>query len=324
MAEGTMIQQGSFTADGKSKTLKIRSDVDKLVIENVTQWENTNNGYGFRYTWYRDMGTTALMEYHPAGDHTSAVNITSSAVTLIDSSSYSGGSWIAVTGGTDATRPVYTVASTTGLVAGNIVRLKNTEHTNLDGLDFSVDDIDNAGTNFRLANTLATAPGIAATTGHYKLVAPNIETYRMFTPKTNKIANISQAANGVVTTLVDHGYAIGQKVKIHIPSDYEMIELDGVEANITAVTDSTFTIDVDTSGYTAFAFPTYTSTPFVYAEVVPVGDAKNTAVMYNSPGKFYNQGYIGVVLTGGTTGPAGNNNDVVRWTAYKSTRLDDE
>jgi len=324
MADGTILQQGSFTADGNNKTLKLRSDVDKLVIENQTQWAASNNGYGFRYTWYRDMGTTALMEYHPAGDHTSAVNTSASAVTLIDSSTYSGGSWIAVTGGTNAVGAVYSTGDTSGLSNGAIVRLKGTDQTNLNGIDFSIDDL-SANTSFALANDLGTAPGITAgASGYYKLVAPNIETYRLFTPKNNNLADISNAASGVVTTLVDHGYAIGQKVKFHIPSNYGMIELDGVEANITAVTDSTFTINIDTSGYTAFTFPVYTATPFNYATVVPVGDAKNTSVTYNNPSRFFNQGYIGVVLTGGTTGPAGNSSDVVRWTAYKSVRLDDE
>jgi len=318
MADGTLIQKGSFTADGNNKTLKIRSDVDKLVIENQTQWAASNNGYGFRYTWYKDMGTSALMEFHPAADHTSAVNTSAAAITLINSSTYAGGSWVAMTAGTNAVGPQYSTASTAGLATGSIVRIKSTDQTNLNGLDFSIDSIV-ANTTFDLANNLATAPGkVAGAAGSYKLVAPNVETYSMFTPSNRNIANISKAASGVVTTLVDHGYSVGQKVKFHIPADYKMIELDSVEANITAVTASTFTIDIDTSGYTAFVFPTYDKTPFVYADVVPVGDAKNTAVMYNNPSKFYNQGYIGVILTSGTASPAGNLNDVIRWTAYKS------
>ena len=322
MAFDSILQTGSFTADGNNKTLKIRSDVDKIVIENQSQWIATNNGYGFRYTWYRDMGTTALMEYHPAGDHTSAVNSTASAIELIDSSNYSLGSVVATTAGTDATQPVYSTGDTSGLANGSIVRLISTNHNNLNGLDFSIDTLV-ANTSFRLANTLATAPGRIAGTGSYRLVAPNVEIYNLFQPSGRNIANITQAASAVVTTLVDHAYAVGQKVKFSIPSEAGMTELDGIEGNITAISTSTFTVDVDTSAMSAFTFPVYTDVPCQIPSCVPVGDAKST-VNQTAPSKFYNQGFIGVVLTGGTTGPGGNNTDVVRWTAYKVERIDDE
>ena len=322
MSVDSILQTGSFTADGNNKTLKIRSDVDKMVIENITEWAATDNGYGFRYTWYRDMGTTMLMEYHPAGDHTSAVNTTASAIELIDSSNYALGSVINVTAGTDVVQPVYTV-TTTGIIAGTIVRLISTDHNNLNGLDFTVDDIDNGGTNFRLANALATAPGQIANTGTYRVVAPNIEVYNLFQPTNRNIAKITAVTNAVVTTLVDHGYSVGQQVKFSIPSESGMIELDGLTGNITAITAGTFTVDVDTSAMTAFTFPVYGDVPCQIPNVVPVGDAKSS-VSQTAPSKFYNQGYIGVVLTGGTTKPGGSNNDVVRWTAYKVERTDDE
>ena len=322
MSVDSILQTGSFTADGNNKTLKIRSDVDRIIIENVTEWAASNNGHGFRYTWYRDMGTTMLMEYHPAADHTSAVNTTTTAIELIDTSDYALGAKVATTAGTNATQPVYDTGDTTGFADGTIVRLVSTDQTNLNGLDFSIDTII-ANTSFRLANTLATAPGIAAGTGHYRLVAPNVEVYRMFQPSNRNIANITAAASAVVTTLVDHAYAIGQKVKFSIGSEAGMIELDGVEGNITAISTSTFTVDVDTSAMSAFTFPIYTDVPCQIPSCVPVGDGKSS-VSQTAPSAFLNQGYIGVVLTGGTTKPAGSNNDVIRWTAYKVERIDDE
>lgn len=326
MSVDSILQTGSFTqTTGKNKTLKIRSDVDKIVIENETQWAASNNGYGFRYTWYRDMGTTMLMEFHPAADHTSAVNTTTSAIELIDTSDYALGASYATTDGTDATRPVYSTGTTTGLANGAIVRVFSGLQTNLNGLDFSIDDL-NAGADFRLANTLATTPGLAAGAGTYRMVAPNIEVYRMFTPSNRNIANITAAASAVVTTLVDHGYAIGQQVKFSINSEAGMIELDGVTGNITAISTSTFTVDVDTTAMTAFKFPLPGDTPCQMPSVVPVGDAKSS-VSQTAPSAFLNQGYIGVVLTAGTTGPAGNDagsGDVIRWTAYKVEHIDDE
>jgi len=313
-----IVQQGKFTSDGTAKTLKIRSGIDWLKIVNYTQHAAANNGYGVEFFWQLGMGTTSIMKYRPAGDQTVASITQAASIQIVDSSSYATGAREAVTAGTNATQPVYSTADTTGLLDGGIVRLDNSDQTNLNGLDFSVDTV-NANTNFRLANILGTAPGIVAgAAGFYKVVAPNIEIYRMFTPSNRNIASITLADSAVVTTLVDHGYAIGQRVKFSVPALYGMVQLDGLTGNITAVTDSTFTIDVDSTAFTAFTFPVYTSTPFVHASVVPLGDNPGYAGYMTRPGAFYNQGYTGVVLAGGTTGPAGNNDDVVYWMAGKS------
>lgn len=322
MAYDSIIQTGSFTSDGTNKTLKIRSDVDKMVLENVTQWAASNNGYGYRYTWYRALGTTALMEYHPAGDHTAAVDTTLAAVELVDSSDYALGAAVATTAGTNITKPEYLTGDTTGLANGSIVRLISTDQSNLNGLDFTIDSL-SANTSFELANTLATAPGIIAGAGFYRNVAPNLEIYSLFAPAGRNVANISTAASAVVTTLVDHGYAIGQQVKFSVDADSGMTQINGVTGNITAITDGTFTVDVDTTAMTAFTFPIYTDVPCQIPSCVPVGDAKST-VSETSPSKFFNQGFIGVILTGGTTWPGGSNNDVIKWTAFKAVSIDDE
>jgi len=321
MNDNVTIQQGSFTSDGSAKTLKVRSGIDWIKVVNFTQSAATNNGYGFEYFWQYGMGTTSVMKYHPAGDHTVAVNTSANSLQVIDTSNYALGANVAVTGGTNVTQPVYSTASTSGMSDGSIVRINSTNHDNINGLDFSVDTVV-SNTSFRLANTLATAPGrIAGANGYYRVVAPNIEIYRMFTPTNRNISNITQATSAVVTTLVDHGYAVGQRVKFHIPDDNGMVQLDGVTANITAVTDSTFTVDVDTSAFTAFVFPTYLLSPFTPASVVPIGDNPGYSGYMTAPGKFDNQSYVGVVLNAGTTAPAGNNNDVIYWCAGKSETI---
>ena len=319
-----IIQQGSFTADGSAKTIKLRSDVDWFKIVNFTQSDAANNGYGVEYFWQYGMGTSMVIKYHPAGDQTMAVDVATSAIQVIDSTNYALGAQTAVTGGTDVPTPVYLTGDThtTSAVNGTIVRLTGTNHDNLNGLDFSIDAV-TLDTEFRLANTLATAPGrIAGASGFYRVVAPNIEVYNMFTPSNRLISDISAAANGLVTTLVDHGYKVGQRVQFNVPAGNGMIELNGVTANITAITASTFTIDINTSTYTAFTFPVYTAVPFTPASVVPVGDNPGYASHMLAPGAFYNQGYVGVVLTAGTAQPAGNSSDVIYWMAGASNRLD--
>lgn len=317
MAYDSIIQTGSFSADGNNKTLKLRSDVDKLVIENQTEWSATNNGAGFRYTWYRSLGTTALMEYHPAADHTVAVDTSTNAITLVDMGDTSIGAARAVTAGTNVTQPVFDTGTTTDLHTGTIVRVTGTDQINLNGLDFSISNVV-AGTSFKLENTLATAPGIVAgANGYYRIVAQTPGDYSLFTSTNRNIANITQAASAVVTTLVDHDFVVGQRIKFAIPSGYGMSELDGLTGAVTAIATSTFTVDIDSTGFTAFKFPTYTEGPYRLAVALPIGDAKSS-VSQNTPGKFSNQGYIGVVLSSGATSPAGSLNDDITWTAYKA------
>ena len=325
-----IIQQGSFTADGNAKTLKIRSDVDWIQIVNETQHAAANNGYGVEYYWQRGMGTSSVMKYRPAGDQTLASNVSANSIMLIDSSNFAVGTRYAVTAGSNATRPVYTTANTGTMLTGDtdsIVRLDNTDQTNLNGLDFTVDAV-TTDTTFRLANTIATAPGVVAgAAGYFKVIAPNLEIYRMFTPSNRIIGNVTAAASAVVTTLVDHGYAVGQRVKFHVPATYGMTQLDGLTGNITAVAagpPNTFTVDIDSTAFTAFNFPLPGIVPFRYANVVPVGDNPGYASHITCPGLFYNQGFIGVILVGGTTDPGGNAGDKIYWLAGKSEMITTE
>ena len=322
MSNGTLIQQGSFTGTGNNYTLKLRSGFDWLEITNFTQCDAANNGYGVKYYWQYGMGTKCLMDYHPAGDQTLAVDAVTNAVEMIDLSTYTGGAWSAVTAGTNATQPVYTIASSAGLTTGCVVRMKSTTQTNINGLDFTVYDIDNGGTNMKMQNVLATAPGIVAgAAGYYKLLAPNIETYKMFTPSLRVISKIdvTAATAPIITTLVDHNFTVGQRVRFKVPSDFGMIELTDKTAIITAVSTSTFTIDFDTTGYTAFAFATYASSPLDYPTVVQAGESRTYINSFDDA--TTNQGYTGVILTGGTAHPGGNNTDVIYWRAGKSFRV---
>lgn len=318
-----IILQGGFTADGAAKTLKLRSDIDWIEVYNLTNTLGTDQDHGYKYYWQRGMGTFALTQYHPAADETQAITYTESSFDLIDTSAYELGAATAVTGGTDATRPVYSTASTAGLAAGSIVRVYDTNHNTIDGLDFSIDTLI-ANTSFRLANTLATAPGVIAGAGFYRLVAPNVEIYSMFTPSNRNIANITAAASAVVTTLVDHGYLVGMAVKFKVDSDSGMTQINGLTGNITAVTTSTFTVDINSTAFTAFKFPLPAVAPYTPASVVVVGDEHGSAVDQQAVGRMKNQAYIGMVLQPGDLFPAGANNDVIKWRAGKSFSVDNE
>ena len=321
MADGTIMLQGGFTADGSAKTLKLRSDIDWIEITNLTNMAATRNGDGCKYYWQKGMGAAAIVDYHPAADHTIAVTVTDDALDVVDTSNYDLGASVAVTAGTDATRPVYATGDTSGLTNGSIVRVFSTDHETLNGVDFTIDSL-TENTSFRLANTLATAPGIIAGAGTYRLVAPNVEIYSMFTPSNRNIADISVASSAVVTTLVDHNYSVGQAVTFRVNEAHGMTQINKLVGNITAVTTSTFTVDIDSSGFTAFKYPEAADSPVVHATVVVVGDQPGSTNDQLAVGKMYNQSYIGVVLQPGAALPAGIAGNVIKWRAGKSFSVD--
>ncbi len=323
------ILQGSFTSTGNNYTLNIETDFDWLEITNYTQsiaQPGGGNTTAVKHYWQHGMPAGLCLATTKTGASDALLGAVSVAgsIAKIDSTQLALGAPVSVTAGTNATRPVFSTGTTTGLQTGTIVRVTGCDQANLNGKDFSIDSVV-ASTSFRLANALATVPGVVAgANGSYRIVAPDIATYNLFYPSSRMIANITQAASAVVTTLVDHPYKVGQTVRFNVGPEYSMTQIDGMLGTITAVTTSTFTVNIDTTAFTAFTFPTYLYTKFTAAAVVPVGDIYTGSNICS----LANQGYRGVILGGGlaavgatANGPAGVLGDVIYWRAGKSTNM---
>lgn len=90
-----------------------------------------------------------------------------------------------------------------------------------------------------------------------------------FQPRRREISAVTNALNSVFTTTEDHGYELGQLVRVIVPKEYGMT-IDYVEATIVALpADDQFTTDLDTSALATFVAP---SAPpaFTSAQVVPI------------------------------------------------------
>jgi hypothetical protein len=138
-----------------------------------------------------------------------------------------------------------------------------------------------------------------------------------------------------VTLSVTHGYTVGQQISFVIPTvtalAFGMTELDGTEATIVAIGQAdvngftnTITVDVDTTGFTAFAFPLTTDPGFTPAQVIPVGENTATALNYGQnilADATVNTGNIGIQLMAGAASPAGSQGDVIYWVAGKSVNV---
>lgn len=318
MANNTILQQGSFTSTGSAQTLQIRSGVDWIKTYNYTKIaaNAATTGYEFYFQFGMPQGGGLEWQSNGAGTAINLIAIAAGAgFTTVDSSVNVPGASVAITAGTNAVQPVYSTASTAGLFAGDVVRVTNlTGQQNLAGYDFTIDTIV-ANTSFRVANTLANAPGAVATAGFYRRIPFN----PLYYPTRRFIVNITRAAQAVVTTSVNHGYVPGMSVRLSVSPAFGMTQADGLLVNITAVTAGTFTVNLDSTAFTAFAIPAAAAVPFTPASCVPVGEETDE---FSNPNLLddatVNTGYIGVVLAAGTNSPAGVANDVIYWVAGKS------
>jgi hypothetical protein len=367
--DGTILGQGSFIVPATviPQVVAIPSNADWMRVWNYTQVGTagaaTPNSAGYDFFWQRGMPAGAATVRYKTVTTNAGVDdlILSGGFTLWDPSGQSAGALPLMgnpvnitTSTTNATRPVVTVSTTTGVSVGTIVRLAGTTLPSINGIDFYVGAV-TSGVSFTLltaGSALANNPGTANSlvAGNYTIVNYNA----LYYPRKRYITNITKATNAVVTTSVPHGMTPGQEIRIHIPvlitagAAVGMTQIDNAQATILTVTDDlTFTINIDTSGYSTFAWPTTAQSPSSFPQMVPFGEDTATALvstgnMVPSIGGLQihgtqtgiladstvNTGYLGMLLGTGAagvvlgtaiTGPAGTTAaDVVYWIAGKA------
>jgi len=316
---GTIIQQGYFTSDGTAKTLDIRSDVDWMEVINYTQMATQQTpGRGVKFEWYSGFSDGAGIEFTKAdgADTLQGEVITSGGFTRVDTSDQTPGTLNStITAISTAATPVVTNSGTNGLSAGDVVRIINvTNAQQLGGIDFTVGNSTLSSTTFSLDYMAQLA--LAGTSGSWRKISFQPQFY----PRRRTISAITQATSAVITLTVTHGFTAGQAVRINVPSAYGMVEMDGLLGNITAVStaNNTITVDIDSSAFTAFAFPATAGVPFTLAEVVPVGETANSTYANTLDDATDNVSLIGMELGAGIDGPAGSSSDVIYWKAGKS------
>ena len=328
--DNTIIQQGKFTSDGANKTIQLRSDVDWMAVYNYTQSVNgTGSGQVVAAYWQRGLASGYAFAQTKTATTLATINtvLTSGGFTLVDSSLQTPGTLNAtITAVSNAAIPVVSNSGTNGLVAGDVVRIINVAGAQqLGGIDFTV------GYNTLTSGTFSLdymAQIVAGTTGSWRKISFN----PIFYPRRRVITKITKASSAVVTLSVTHGYKVGQAVRFQVPADFGMVEMNGLLGTITAIDTTTtsgnsITVDIDSSAFTTFAWPTTSSVAFTPAEVIPVGEdtaeALADAVDILSDATN-NESYIGMVLGGGASGPAGAASDVIYWRAGKSFSVDNQ
>ena len=152
----------------------------------------------------------------------------------------------------------------------------------------------------------------------------------LFYPQRAFITGMTAANPIVVTTSTNHGYTVGQQVRLHVPAVFGMVQANNLQGVITAVTATTFTIgSIDSSAFTAFAWPAVTSLPFTQPYVTPVGSGPSVVA---TPPYYYDdklddatvnigfQGFnigAGLLLTSTNAVIGVTASDILSWTAWR-------
>ncbi len=111
---------------------------------------------------------------------------------------------------------------------------------------------------------------------------------------------------------VTHGYNTGEIISLRCTPAFGMSEVNNLQGQILAIdtTLNTVTVDINTTSFTAFAFPTsaIAGGGITFPQTVPVGDFDVLT------GAINNQAFIGLRLGLDVVGVA---DDVVHWVATK-------
>lgn len=280
------IVSGTFTSDGTATNIVLPSGYNKFELTNITDIGSTAANTNVMKAFGTSAMSAGSAYYTPktsgAATNGTEATITSGGFTFVaDSATQAIGSSVVVTSVTAANPAVVATGTTTGLVAStSVVRIYNeTAMQQISSMDFTVGTI-SAGVSFQLKYLDASGFAAAGTTGSYRIINATDRFY----PRRRFITKISKATSAVITLSVTHGYTAGQAVRIYVPSAFGMTEMNGLLGNITAIstTNNTITVDIDSSSFSTFAFPTSATAAagVSFPIVVPVGETAINSVTF--------------------------------------------
>lgn len=247
---------------------------DWVIVKNITNWGDTTAITALESEWFSSMaqGSYIGMSQTITTDALATTSGTSGGFTFVDQTNPPTYAKVAITA-VNGTTFVVSTATTTGISVGDFVRLINVVSAHeVSGILFQVTAV-SAGVSITLgmAATAATAGWTIAngTTGFYQKVYPGF----MY-PSLRQVLYITQATQAKVYFGRPNDFTPGELVDFQIPTAYGMTQLSNLTATpragitgnppgaarvlqtINSATESSIVIDYDTTGFTAFAYPT--------------------------------------------------------------------
>jgi len=333
----TIVSQGTFTqpATAVNQVIPLPSGADYFVTTNLTQMATTQGtGRVVRGEWFGG-GLTAVNDglRWKKTNSTSAINIDNFST----STASNGFTYVtsfpapqAALTGTTITQANGAVASVTNTYSeGDTVIIYNAVGMQqISGMTFTISSV--SGSAFTLLGLDSSGFAAAAT-------AFSVRRVNQFTPVEPSflyVTAITQAAQAQVTVSQANSVYLGQKLEFTIPGSFGMVQLNNYyqTQNLTAVVTSivdayNFTINVNTTNFTAFAFPASSGSPTtqLFATVAPAGQSTQfnpiTGVQtgYNFLQIPFHSGVFVpyMYVSAGAQSPGGSAADVIVWQAYK-------
>jgi hypothetical protein len=300
----TQITTGSFTnAASTPFFLPLTQQIDEFRLVNLTMSGVTAGGIAGALTSDRIVEAEFFPRYMSGGTALVKQNGTVAGViaplqngvmpqngfTIFNAANQQKGPNIALLSFVPGQPTVFTAAAPHGFQVGDNVRIGSmTSSPELSGLVMTVTAIGGGGTTFTTlidsTNSL-TSVGVVYKVGNANLPSPSL-----YYPEWRVVASITQANPMVVTLLVRQNYQVGDVVRFNIPqgpssggiNGYGMPEINSttnglpVEFTVIAVNNAigtqTVTLAVDSTNFTAFAFPGTGFYPIGLPVMIPQGE----------------------------------------------------
>jgi len=265
----SMIAGGTFeltVTGGVAETVTVecqsQNPPDFIIARSITGWGEVNDAQAIEWFWERSMAQDTAKGVLQSSDATNPAMtskaLSSNAIRTYDTANpptFAGLATTNIAGNTGTF--VVTMANTGTIQVGDYVRLYSTTgELQIAGYTFQVTAV-TANTSITLGYMASGGQtfAAAATAGTVVKFIPS-----RFYPRWRYIANISQAAQAVVSFTEKNDFTPGEIVSFRVSSAFGMDEINNLPARVLSVTNSgtvsSITIDLDTSGFTAFTFPT--------------------------------------------------------------------
>lgn len=259
---------------------------DKFVLRNRTAWGDDAAETSVESYHWRGMAEEAFqsMDQTVTSGILSTEAGTTNGFRFIDSQSPPTFAALAQTNISLANPGVVTMADTGFIQVGSVVRLDNTTgQLQTSGYDIEVTAVSvNTSITLNMDTQNFAAVGTA---GNVRLIIPG----RMF-PRNRYIVplagavGITQAASAVVSMSVAHDFSVGESVSFRVPAAYGMSEINDMKATVTAVGTYTITVNIDSSGFTAFLPPTSAVYAAGVSPAMVVPEGARAEIGANPPG----------------------------------------
>lgn len=264
-----MIAGGTYTlsvtggvADTVTVECQSQNPPDFIITRAITGWGEANDAQAIEWWWERSMAQDSAKGILQSSDATNPA-LTSRFLSANAIRTY------------DTTNPptfaALTATAITGMAGTFIVSMTNTGTIQVGDyvrIYASTGELQIAGYTFQVtavtANTSITLGYMASGGQTFAADATAAQVIKFipnrFYPRWRYIANISQATQAVVNFTEKNDFTPGEFISFRVPSEFGMDEINNRQARVLSVvnsaTVSSVTLDLDTSGFTAFSFPT--------------------------------------------------------------------